>query len=128
MRSLRAFVLGVFAACAAAAHADAHGRGCNTHACDVRIAHKTAKRHKRHVVRPHLGWLLQTAGCESGRRWHIATGNGFYGGLQFTLRTWWGVGGHGMPHHASRLEQLYRGALLLHTQGPGAWPVCGRHA
>jgi hypothetical protein len=128
MRSLRAFALGVFAACAAAAHADGHGRGCQTHSCDVRVAHKTSIRKKRAIVRPHRAWLLQTAGCESGGRWHVATGNGFYGGLQFTVRSWRAVGGHGMPHQATRLEQLYRGVLLLRAQGPGAWPVCGRHA
>ncbi len=34
------------------------------------------------------------AHCESGGRWHINTGNGFYGGLQFSNSTWRAFGGH----------------------------------
>jgi hypothetical protein len=67
------------------------------------------------------------ADCESGGDWHINTGNGFYGGLQFTISSWRGVGGSGMPHQNSREEQIYRGELLLASQGRGAWPVCGRY-
>lgn len=78
------------------------------------------------VVRPHRPYLLRIAACESGRRWHIATGNGFYGGLQFTLSSWSAVGGHGYPHWASPLEQMYRAVLLSRVQGWGAWPVCSR--
>lgn len=80
---------------------------------------------KRHVVKPYLGWLARTAWCESTDRWHIATGNGFYGGLQFTASSWRAVGGSGLPHRHSRLEQSYRAVKLLHLQGAGAWPVCG---
>jgi len=32
------------------------------------------------------------AQCESGGNWSINTGNGFYGGLQFTQQSWNGVG------------------------------------
>lgn len=84
-----------------------------------------AKDHRRAVVRPFNAWLNQVAQCESGGRWHINTGNGYFGGLQFSLRSWRGVGGHGYPHQASRLEQKYRGVLLLRLQGRSAWPVCG---
>ena len=80
---------------------------------------------RREIVRPHSAWLDRVAQCESGGRWHIATGNGFYGGLQFALSTWRGVGGRGMPHQASVLEQKYRAVRLLRVQGRGAWPVCG---
>lgn len=76
------------------------------------------------VVRPYRARLLRMAGCESGGRWSIATGNGFYGGLQFTLSSWRAVGGRGYPHHASRLEQMYRAVRLMRVQGWGAWPVC----
>jgi hypothetical protein len=100
-------------------------RACSSHACKARVARKHAIRRKRAVVRPYLAWLLRTASCESGGRWHIATGNGFYGGLQFTLSSWRAVGGRGYPHRASRLEQMYRAVRLLHAQGRGAWPVCG---
>ena len=77
------------------------------------------------VVRPYRAWLERTARCESGGRWYIATGNGFYGGLQFTLSSWRAVGGWGYPHNAGKLEQMYRGVRLLWLQGRGAWPVCG---
>lgn len=64
------------------------------------------------------------AQCESGGNWSISTGNGFYGGLQFTLSSWHGVGGSGYPNQASREEQIYRGTLLQARQGWGAWPGC----
>lgn len=76
------------------------------------------------AVRPHRARLMRIAACESGRRWHIATGNGFYGGLQFTLSSWHAAGGSGYPHHHTRLEQLYRAVRLMRLQGWGAWPVC----
>ncbi|MEX2504111.1 MAG: transglycosylase family protein [Egicoccus sp.] len=64
------------------------------------------------------------AQCESGGNWSINTGNGYYGGLQFNLQSWRGVGGSGYPHHNSREEQIYRAELLLDRQGWGAWPAC----
>ena len=64
------------------------------------------------------------AACESGGNWAINTGNGFYGGLQFTLSSWRGVGGSGYPNQASREEQIARGQMLQARQGWGAWPVC----
>lgn len=66
------------------------------------------------------------AACESGGNWAISTGNGYYGGLQFTLGTWRANGGVGMPQHASREEQIRVAENVLRTQGIGAWPVCGR--
>jgi hypothetical protein len=66
------------------------------------------------------------ASCESGGNWHTATGNGYYGGLQFTMSTWRANGGTGSPHQASREEQIRVANNVLHTQGIGAWPVCGR--
>lgn len=107
--------------------ADGHA-GCNSDACHQRVDRRQAKALKRQVVAPHRGWLLRVASCESGRRWHIATGNGFYGGLQFTLSSWHAVGGRGYPHHHGRLEQMYRAVKLLRLQGPGAWPVCSQRA
>lgn len=64
------------------------------------------------------------AQCESGGNWHINTGNGFYGGLQFSLASWRGVGGAGLPSEASKREQVKRAILLQRLQGWGAWPVC----
>ena len=37
------------------------------------------------------------------------SGNGYYGGLQFSLATWKNVGGVGYPHQASKAEQIKRG-------------------
>ncbi|TFI50360.1 transglycosylase, partial [Micrococcus endophyticus] len=62
--------------------------------------------------------------CESTNRWDINTGNGFYGGLQFTLSSWQGVGGQGYPHQASKAEQIKRAEMLQDLQGWGAWPKC----
>lgn len=64
--------------------------------------------------------------CESTNRWDINTGNGFYGGLQFTLSSWKAVGGEGYPHHASKAEQIKRAEKLQDLQGWGAWPVCSK--
>lgn len=66
------------------------------------------------------------AQCESGGNWAIATGNGYYGGLQFSPGTWSANGGSGMPNQASRAEQIRVAENVLRTQGIGAWPVCGR--
>lgn len=64
------------------------------------------------------------AQCESGGNWAINTGNGYYGGLQFSLSSWRGVGGSGYPHQASKAEQIARAEQLLARQGWGAWPAC----
>ena len=64
------------------------------------------------------------AACEAGGNWAINTGNGYYGGLQFTLSSWQAVGGQGYPHQASKAEQITRGKLLQARQGWGAWPAC----
>lgn len=66
------------------------------------------------------------AACESGGNWATNTGNGYYGGLQFLPSTWHAHGGQGMPHQASRAEQIRIAERVLRTQGIGAWPVCGR--
>lgn len=64
------------------------------------------------------------AKCESGGNWAINTGNGYYGGLQFSLGSWRAAGGSGYPHEASREEQIARGEALKARQGWGAWPSC----
>jgi resuscitation-promoting factor RpfA len=69
------------------------------------------------------------AQCESGGRWNINTGNGFYGGLQFTPSTWRGFGGKefaAMAHQASRDEQIVVAERVLAKQGWNAWPACSR--
>jgi hypothetical protein len=64
------------------------------------------------------------AQCESGGNWSINTGNGYYGGLQFSLSTWQGVGGTGYPHEASRETQIAMGQRLYASSGWHAWPAC----
>jgi LysM repeat protein len=76
---------------------------------------------------PAINWDA-IAQCESGGNWAINTGNGFYGGLQFTLSTWRANGGTGMPQNASREIQIAVAERVLATQGLGAWPVCGARA
>jgi hypothetical protein len=64
------------------------------------------------------------AQCESGGNWQINTGNGYYGGLQFSLGSWQGVGGTGYPHEHSRETQIAMGQRLYASSGWGAWPAC----
>lgn len=64
------------------------------------------------------------AQCESSGNWAINTGNGYYGGLQFSLSTWRAFGGSGMPNQASKSEQIRIAEKTLAAQGWGAWPAC----
>ncbi|MDZ5660728.1 transglycosylase family protein [Nocardioides sp. S-58] len=65
------------------------------------------------------------ARCESGGNWAINTGNGYYGGLQFSLGTWRAYGGTGYPHQASRETQIAVATRLRDaTGGYGSWPGC----
>jgi LysM repeat protein len=73
---------------------------------------------------PSGGVWDRLAGCESGGNWAINTGNGYYGGLQFSLSSWRAVGGSGYPHQASKAEQIARAERLQAIQGWGAWPAC----
>ncbi|HET9560395.1 MAG TPA: transglycosylase family protein, partial [Actinomycetota bacterium] len=66
------------------------------------------------------------ASCESGGNWSANSGNGYYGGLQFSLGTWQNVGGSGYPHQASKAEQIKRGKILQASAGWGQWPYCAR--
>ena len=71
------------------------------------------------------------AQCESGGNWSINTGNGFYGGLQFTRGTWKAYGGTkyaSTANKASKSEQIRIAEKVLNGQGIGAWPVCGKKA
>ncbi len=66
------------------------------------------------------------AACESGGNWSINTGNGYYGGLQFSLGTWQAYGGTGMPHQNSREQQIAIANRVAAAEGGyGAWPHCG---
>jgi LysM repeat protein len=68
----------------------------------------------------------QLAQCESGGRWNINTGNGYYGGLQFSPSTWRAFGGSGSAHQASRGQQIAVAERVLAAQGWNAWPSCSR--
>lgn len=74
---------------------------------------------------PESAWD-RLAQCESGGNWAINTGNGYYGGLQFSLRTWRAFGGTGMPHQASKAQQIAVAERTLAAQGWNAWPSCSR--
>ena len=68
------------------------------------------------------------AACESGGNWSASTGNGFYGGLQFTEQTWLGNGGGRYAASANLAipaQQIAVAQQVLAGQGIGAWPVCG---
>lgn len=64
------------------------------------------------------------AQCESGGRWNVNTGNGYYGGLQFNLSTWQSNGGTGYPHENSREEQIRVAENLRARRGFSPWPAC----
>jgi resuscitation-promoting factor RpfA len=69
------------------------------------------------------------AQCESGGNWQINTGNGFYGGLQFTNSTWAAYGGTAYASRAdlaTKAQQIAVAEKVLAGQGKGAWPVCGK--
>jgi LysM repeat protein len=68
------------------------------------------------------------AQCESGGNWSINTGNGYYGGLQFSASTWAAYGGTSYAstaNQASKSEQISVAEKVLAAQGKGAWPTCG---
>jgi LysM repeat protein len=69
------------------------------------------------------------AQCESGGNWSINTGNGYYGGLQFSPSTWSAYGGEAYAPRAdlaSPAQQIDIAERVLVGQGAGAWPTCGR--
>jgi hypothetical protein len=71
------------------------------------------------------------AECESGGDWHINTGNGYYGGLQFTIQTWLAFGGGNYASRADLATPQQQVLVAIKTQaaqGWGAWPVCSRKA
>ncbi|MFF4574814.1 transglycosylase family protein [Streptomyces sp. NPDC001410] len=70
----------------------------------------------------------KVAQCESGGNWSINTGNGYYGGLQFSASTWAAYGGTAYAARAdlaTKQQQITVAEKVLASQGKGAWPVCG---
>lgn len=73
----------------------------------------------------------KVAACESTGNWHINSGNGYFGGLQFTRSTWAAYGGTDYAPRAdlaTRDQQIAIAEKVLDGQGPGAWPVCSGKA
>ncbi|MEU9264838.1 transglycosylase family protein [Streptomyces sp. NPDC048251] len=73
----------------------------------------------------------KVAACESTNDWNINTGNGYYGGLQFTQSTWEAYGGTRYAPRAdlaTKDQQIAVAEKVLDGQGPGAWPVCSVRA
>jgi len=74
-----------------------------------------------------LNWDA-VAQCESGGNWHINTGNGFYGGLQFDYGTWLSNGGGAYAPRAdlaTREQQIAIATKVYNARGSSPWPVCG---
>ncbi|MEU3912769.1 MULTISPECIES: transglycosylase family protein [unclassified Streptomyces] len=70
----------------------------------------------------------KVAACESGGNWSINTGNGYYGGLQFSASTWAAYGGKAyaaQANQATKSQQIAIAEKVLKGQGKGAWPSCG---
>ncbi|MET9698299.1 transglycosylase family protein [Streptomyces sp. NPDC006529] len=68
------------------------------------------------------------AACESGGNWSINTGNGYYGGVQFSSSTWAAYGGKAyapQANQATKSQQIAIAEKVLKGQGKGAWPSCG---
>ncbi|WP_128434785.1 transglycosylase family protein [Streptomyces cyaneus] len=73
----------------------------------------------------------KVAACESTNRWHVNTGNGYYGGLQFAQSTWEAYGGTRYAARAdlaTKDQQIAVAEKVLDGQGPGAWPACSVRA
>ncbi|AXK34532.1 LysM peptidoglycan-binding domain-containing protein [Streptomyces armeniacus] len=73
----------------------------------------------------------KVAQCESTGDWSINTGNGYYGGLQFSQSTWESFGGTeyaATADQATKEQQIAIAEKVLAEQGPGAWPNCGPKA
>ncbi|MFE9330182.1 transglycosylase family protein [Streptomyces sp. NPDC006925] len=73
----------------------------------------------------------KVAACESSGNWNTATGNGYYGGLQFSSSTWEAYGGTAYAARADQAtkdQQIAVAEKVLEGQGPGAWPTCGPRA
>ena len=80
-------------------------------------------RHRQALVNRWSG----VASCESGGNWAIASGNGYYGGLQFNLGTWQAYGGQGMPNQRPAWYQATIADRVRVDSGLGHWPHCGSY-
>lgn len=97
-------------------------------ALDIILNHSTESTLSHHIfIDPKDNEIWEKlAQCESKANWGINTGNGYYGGLQFTEGSWHSVGGSGLAHEASKDEQIMRGKLLQERRGWGVWGACAK--
>jgi hypothetical protein len=87
-------------------------------------AHHHHHHHKAQRVMNHK--LRRLRECESGGRYHIDTGNGYYGAYQFAASTWHSLGYHGLPSKAKARKQDAAAKKLHASQGWHPWPVCSK--
>jgi len=95
----------------------------------VRIGTKVAPTPSPSAPSNGLNWDA-LAQCESGGNWHINTGNGFYGGVQFDYGTWLGAGGGVYAQRAdlaTREQQIAIASKVYAARGSSPWPACGHH-
>jgi hypothetical protein len=103
----------------------ANGRLTAKHVKDQDVLKKPRAKVVRVGTQVPAGPWDALAQCESGGNWHINTGNGYYGGLQFSLGTWHSYGGTGLPSQHSRETQIAIATKLRNASGGyGAWPAC----
>jgi hypothetical protein len=116
-----------------------HGHVARSHRARNRIAGLTLAASATFVTMTSLSPPAQAtpsvwdrvAACESGGNWSINTGNGYYGGLQFSAQTWRGFGGTFYAPSANRAGKAAQIAIarrVLAAQGPRAWSVCSARA
>jgi hypothetical protein len=92
---------------------------------DDRAAQRRARTRQRRAAL--VAHWQGVADCESGGNWSTNTGNGYYGGLQFSLQTWQAYGGRGMPNEQPAWYQSGIAERVRHDVGLSAWPNCGRY-
>ncbi|GAB3992166.1 transglycosylase family protein [Nocardioides marmoraquaticus] len=98
-------------------------------AAKARAAKKRAAKKRAAKRQAQVRVWNRLAHCESTSRWAVNTGNGYYGGLQISPGTWRAFGGQrfaGLPHRATKSEQITVGKRIKAGQGWGAWPSCSR--
>ncbi|PBC71048.1 nucleoid-associated protein YgaU [Streptomyces sp. TLI_235] len=122
---------GLWAAFAAPAQAaPAHAASATAGAADTVATAANAATEAAPAAGQGIDWD-KVAACESGRRWHLNTGNGYYGGLQFNQQTWRANGGTAYaarPDLASREQQIAVAEHLAARRGTAPWPTCGARA
>jgi hypothetical protein len=89
-------------------------------------AHPTVASHHHSAHHVMENKLRKLRHCESGGRYHINTGNGYYGAYQFAASTWHGLGFHGLPSNAKAKTQDAAAMRLHAKQGWHPWPVCSK--